>query len=92
MALLKLRRHTYFIPVNSIEVKQVSNGRFEVTYDRVVNEDGEVVEPGRTFIVVGGRAAGGSAREWWVHHPLFFGERYVECTSMIQAIRLGAAY
>jgi hypothetical protein len=92
MALLKLRRHTYFVPVNNITVKQVSAGRFEVTYDRVVAEDGEVLDEGRTFTVVGGRAAGGTARDWWVHHPLFYGDQYLPCTSMIDAIRKGATY
>lgn len=92
MALLKLRRHTYFVDVDSIEVRKVSNGRFEVTYDRVVNSDGEVVSPGRTFTVVGGREAGGTQRDWWVHHPLFYGDQHIFCNSMIAAIRMGAVY
>lgn len=92
MAILKLRRHTYFVNVDTIQVEQVSNGRFSVSYDRVVGEDGEVVSEGHTFTVVGGVASGGSAREWFVHHPLFFGDEWLPCTSMIQAIRLGAQY
>lgn len=81
MALLKLRRHTYFIDRTTVEVKPVSAGRFEVV------ADGEV-----TFLVVGGRAAGGSAREWFVHRPEMFGDAWVPCTSMIQAIRLGCSF
>lgn len=91
MALLKLRRHTYFINVTNIEVTQVSNGRFQVRYDfdRV---DGELVNEGRTFTVVGGRASGGTARDWWVRHELFYGDQDLHCTSMIAAIRMGAVY
>jgi hypothetical protein len=92
MAILKLRRHTYFVNVNSIKVTQVSAGRFNVTYDRNVSEDGEVINEGRSFTVIGGRASGGTAREWFVHHPEFYGEEWLPCTSMIQAIRLGAQY
>lgn len=92
MALLKIRRHTYFLPVNTIEVKPVSAGRFEVTYDRVVADDGEVVSEGRSFLVVGGLASGGSARDWFVQHELFYGPEWLPCTSMIEAIRMGAQY
>jgi hypothetical protein len=81
MALLKLNRHLYFLNCDSIEIKKVSNGRWEVTYD------GD-----RTFVVVGGKEAGGSVREWWVHHPLFYGEQYLPTTSKIAAIRLGVQY
>lgn len=81
MALVKLNRHTYFVNVDTIEIREVSAGRFEVTYDN-----------DRTFTVVGGVAAGGSAREWWVHHPLFYGDDYLPCKSKIEAIRMGAQY
>jgi len=81
MALLKLRRHLYHLPCDTISIKKVSNGRWEVTYD------GD-----RTFIVVGGKEAGGSTHEWWCHHPLFYGEQYVPANSKIAAIRLGVQY
>lgn len=77
MALLKLRRHTYFLDCNSIEVKKVSNGRFEIVTDR------------RTFTVVGGRESGGSAREWFCYCPEFLGDIWHPANSMIAAIRMG---
>lgn len=79
MALLKLRRHTYFLDCDSIEVKEVSNGRFEVTLEG----------PDRKFIVIGGTKSGGSAREWFVYCPELLGEKYYPATSMIAAIRAG---
>lgn len=81
MALLKLNRHTYFLPVDSVKVKQVSAGRFEVTFD------GD-----RKFLVVGGRHSGGTDREWFCYRPEMFGETWVPFTSKIAAIRAGCSY
>lgn len=81
MALLKLRRHTYFLDVDTVSVAPVSNGRWEVTFD-----------DHHKFLVVGGRASGGSAREWFCYRPDMFGETWVPCTSMIAAIRMGCCY
>ena len=92
MALLKLRRHTYFLDVSTIAVEEVSAGRFKVVYDRVIADDGEVISEGREFLVIGGRASGGSAREWFVNHPEMFGDKWIPHSSMIAAIRMGACY
>ena len=81
MALLALNGRTYFINVASIEVKEVSNGFYLVTYDN-----------DRTFQVIGGRKSGGSEREWFVKHELFYGDRHLPASSMIEAIKLGAVY
>lgn len=79
MALLKLRRHTYFLDCDSIQVEEVSNGRFAVT----------ITGPDRTFQVIGGIKSGGSAREWFVYAPDVLGDKYHPVTSMIAAIRAG---
>lgn len=92
MALFKLNGMTHFVDVNSISIKKVSNGRFAVTYDRVVADDGEVICEGRTFTVVGGRASGGAAHEWFCHHPEMFGDTWLPTKSMAAAIKLGACY
>lgn len=81
MALLKLNGRSHFINVDSIEINEVSAGRYTVTYD------GD-----RSFTVIGGRKAGGYSHEWFCHHPLFYGDRYMPTKSMIEAIRLGAQY
>lgn len=81
MALLKLNGKLHFIDVDSIEIKEVSAGKYEITYD------GD-----RTFEVIGGRKAGGSKREWYVKHELFYGDRWLQTSSMIAAIKLGAQY
>lgn len=78
MALLKLRRHTYFLNCATIAVVPISSGRFAVT-----------VNDADTFTVIGGRASGGSAREWFCHCPRLYGDAWVPATSMIAAIRLG---
>lgn len=80
MALLKLRRHTYFIDADTVVVEKVSNGRWSVTVDGR--------EP---FLVVGGREGGGTQREWFCYEPRLFGEQWIPTTSMIAAIRLGAS-
>lgn len=79
MALLKLRRHTYFLDCDAIEVEKVSAGRFTI----------KSVAPDREFTVIGGRASGGTAREWFVHCPILYGDKYIPTTSMIAAIRAG---
>lgn len=82
MALIKLNRRSYYLPVRSVEVKKVSNGRFEVTYD-----------DNRSFLVIGGVASGGAYNEWFCHHPEFYGDdAYLPTKSMIEAIRLGCQY
>lgn len=93
MAILKLNGQTHFINVSSIEVKVVSNGRWLVHYDRNVASDGEVINEGRSFIVVGGVKSGGARNEWFCYHPEFYGEgNWLPCKSMIEAIKLGAQY
>ncbi len=77
MALLKLRRHTYFLDCDAVKVEQVSAGRFTVTLQG----------PDRVFTVIGGRASGGTAHEWFVHAPDVLGDKHHPCGSMIAAIR-----
>ncbi len=81
MALLNLNGYKHFIDVNSIKVKPVSAGRWEVTFDE-----------GRTFTVIGGRHSGGASNEWFCHSPELYGEEWLPTRSMIAAIRLGAQY
>lgn len=82
MALLKINARPHFIDCDTIEVKKVSNGRFEVSY-----------EPGNhKFLVIGGRESGGAAHEWFCYHPLFFGEEWVPCRSKVEAIKKGVQY
>lgn len=79
MAILKLRRHTYFLDCDAVTVTPVSAGRFSVT----------LAGPDRTFIVIGGRASGGAANEWFVYAPEILGDTYHPMRSMIAAIRAG---
>lgn len=82
MAILKLNGKTHFLNVNSIEVKETARGRWQVSYDNGA----------RTFTVLGGRRSGGSARDWFCHHPEFYGDAWLPANSMIEAIKLGAQY
>lgn len=79
MALLKLRRHTYFLDCDAVTVEKISNGRFAVTFSW-----GEF---SRSCIVVGGRESGGTAHEWFVSAPDVLGDAWYPCGSMIAAIR-----
>ena len=81
MTILKLNGKQHFINVNSVEIAEVGSGRFEVTYDN-----------DRTFLVSGGLKAGGSSRDWFVKHELFYGDNWLPANSMIEAIKLGAQY
>jgi hypothetical protein len=81
MALIKINGRLKHFDCDSIEVKKVSNGRWEVTY----NED-------RKFIVVGGRESGGHRHEWFCYHPEFYGEQWISTNSMVAAIKMGVAY
>lgn len=92
MAIITINTRKYFVNCNSISIAPVSNGRWEVTYDRDLDADGEVINEGRKFIVIGGRKAGGAAHEWWVHHPEFYGDTWLPTSSMIAAVRTGVAY
>lgn len=79
MALLKLRRHTYFLDCDKVEVTPISAGRFKVVFSW-----GDLT---RECTVVGGRASGGAAHEWFVHAPDVLGNKWHPCGSMIAAIR-----
>jgi hypothetical protein len=92
MAILKINGRSKFFDCDTIELTPVSNGRWSVTYNRRENSDGEVIDQGRTFIVVGGVKSGGAAHEWFCHHPEFYGEQWVPCASMLRAIELGVTY
>jgi hypothetical protein len=78
--LLKINNRQYFIDADHIDVTPVSAGRYEVSYH------------GRTFTVVGGRASGGGEREWFCHHPEFYGDVWLPTNSMIAAIRMGVQF
>ena len=77
---IKLNGRHYFVDSEVCEVSKISSGRYEVSYDKTV------------FLVIGGRAAGGRSREWYVQNKLFFGEQMIRCNSMIAAIRKGIQY
>lgn len=81
MALLKLNRHLYFLDCDSIEIKEVSAGRFKVRFDNY-----------HEFLVVGGKAAGGAQHEWFCYEPRLYGEKWIPAKSKIAAIRLGVQY
>jgi hypothetical protein len=91
MAIAKINGRSKFFNCDSLEIVPASNGRWSVTYNRDVI-DGEVINEGHTFTVVGGRKSGGSAHEWFCHHPLFYGDTWVPCKSMVRALELGIAY
>lgn len=91
MALTKINGRLYFFDCDTIEITPISNGRWNVTYNRVMRDD-EVISEGRSFIVVGGRNSGGAANEWFCHHPEFYGDQWLPCNSMVKAIKLGVAY
>jgi hypothetical protein len=80
MALIKINGRSRFFDTDKIEITQVSNGRWKVTYDR------------SDFLVIGGVHSGGAANEWFCHHPLFYGDAWLPCRSMVEAIRLGVQY
>jgi hypothetical protein len=81
MAMLTINGRKKFFKCDSIALKKVSNGRWEVTYD------GD-----RSFLVVGGLESGGARHEWFCYHPLFYGDSWVPAKSMVEAIRLGVQY
>lgn len=80
MALTKINGRSHFFETSKLVITPVSAGRWSVEYDRA------------TFTVIGGRKSGGASHEWFVHNQEFFGDRYVPCKSMVEAIRLGIAY
>lgn len=90
MALLRINSRLHFFNCDSITVEPVSNGRWKVTYDNSVVYDAE--SEGHSFIIVGGKKSGGRSNEWFCYHPLFFGEEWMPCKSMVEAIKLGVQY
>jgi len=82
MALVTINGRKKFFDVNDMEIKKVSNGRWEVSYDGGYHK----------FIVVGGRESGGASNEWFCHHPDIYGDVWLPTRSMVAAIRLGAVY
>lgn len=63
--ILTLNSKQHFINADSLVIDELGSGRFNVTY----NDD-------RTFEVMGGTKSGGTSREWFVKHELFYGDRY----------------
>ena len=82
MALFKLNGMTHYVPVRDVQIKEVSSGRFEIAFD----------EGAHIFTVVGGRASGGAAHEWFCHRPEMFGDVWLPTKSMAAAIKLGCCY
>lgn len=80
MALAKINGRTRFFDTSKLEVRKVSNGRWEVEYD------------GGLFFVVGGRESGGAKHEWFCHNPMIYGDQWLPTNSMVRAIELGVAY
>lgn len=91
MALAKINGRKHFFNCNTLAISPVSNGRWSVTYDRV-EDGGDVISEGRSFLVVGGRHSGGRSNEWFCHHPEFYGDNWLPCKSMVEAVKLGVAY
>jgi hypothetical protein len=81
MALVKINGRQYFVNCDTITIKPVSAGRWEVKYD-----------DHHTFIVVGGRDSGGASNEWFCYHPTYYGEKWLPCASMVEAVKLGVQY
>lgn len=81
MALIKINGRSHFIDRDTVEIAVISNGRWEITLDGDYK-----------FIVVGGRKSGGASNEWFCHCPRLFGEEWVACKSMVEAIKLGASF
>lgn len=79
--ILTLNSKKHFINADSLAIEELGSGRFNVTY----NDD-------RTFEVLGGTKSGGTSREWFVKHELFYGDRWLNANSMIEAIKLGVQY
>ena len=79
--ILTLNNRKHFINADSLVITETGSGRFDVTY----NDD-------RTFEVMGGTKSGGSKSEWFVKHELFYGDRWLNANSMIEAIKLGVQY
>lgn len=79
--ILALNGSKHFINADSLVITETGSGRFDVTY----NDD-------HTFQVMGGTKSGGTSREWFVKHELFYGDRWLNANSMIEAIKLGVQY
>jgi hypothetical protein len=92
MAILKINGRDKFFNCDTIELTPTGNGRWSVTYNRKLNDDGEVIDQGRTFDILGGTQSGGAADEWACRHPVFYGDRWLDCRSMVAAIELGVTY
>lgn len=80
MALAKINGRMQFFDTDRLEIKEEAAGRFTISYDK------------GDFQVSGGRAAGGSARDWFVRNELFYGDRWLPANSMVEAIKMGVQY
>jgi hypothetical protein len=77
MALVAINGRQHFISANEVKIAKVGAGRWSVAYD------------GRQFDVVGGCESGGARNEWFCIHPEFYGPKWLPCTSMVQAVKMG---
>jgi hypothetical protein len=80
VALVSINGRKRFFDTDKFEMRKVSNGRWEIEYDR------------GTFLVVGGIESGGARHEWFCYYPLFYGENWLPVNSMVEAIRKGVVY
>lgn len=80
MALIKINGRTQFFQTDKLEIKEEAAGRFTVSYDK------------GKFQVSGGRAAGGSARDWFVRNEIIYGDRWLSAKSMVEALKMGVQY
>lgn len=76
----KINGREYFVNSEKLDIVEVGPGKFSVEYDRT------------SFEVIGGRKSGGAANEWFVRNELFFGDRWLPCRSMIDAVRKGVQF
>jgi hypothetical protein len=80
MALATINGQRKFFDTDKLVITPVSSGRWSVEYDR------------GTFMVVGGTKSGGARNEWFIHYPDFYGDEWLPCKSMVEALRLGVVY
>lgn len=77
---VKINGRIYSVDSDRCEITKTGSGRFSIEYDRT------------SFEVIGGRKSGGAAHEWFVRNELFFGDQWLPCNSMIEAVRKGIQY
>jgi len=80
MALIKINGRSMFLDCDSITIEKVGNGRWVCDYGRA------------KFDIIGRKASGGAANEWFVRNVEFFGNDYLRVKSMRAAVKLGVQF